>query len=228
MHADPHFLAIKAFYGNRCAERSGVPFINHISEGLCVLAEINASLAAKRAYCLHPVLQSDADFATAFDHDSVLRQFPIDPHALALAVEYRSVANEYLSSRAISSINEIRLSPVADVNDMLIADKVQNRKDFLIYHVASHPRSDELSQYFVNWLTRLGRVRRTIHGTRPRYSGQHIAIGHSQQNRATLRVCLTRKKPIHTQGLIVRPSIKRMGRPSGACAIRSVGIPSLW
>jgi hypothetical protein len=39
---------------------------------------------------------------------------------------------------------------------MLIADKIQNRKDFELYHKDIHERSDELKQYFFNWLWRLG------------------------------------------------------------------------
>lgn len=38
---------------------------------------------------------------------------------------------------------------------MLIADKVQNYKDFEIYHKSTHPRSKELDQYFKNWLQKL-------------------------------------------------------------------------
>ena len=39
---------------------------------------------------------------------------------------------------------------------MLLADKIQNRKDFERYHKGTHQRSAELEQYFKNWLTRLG------------------------------------------------------------------------
>ena len=156
MKTDPHYLAIREFYSDRCSERSGVPYINHIDEGLAILDAIGASIDAKRAYCLHPVVQSDSDFEVAFEPKSVLNRFDIDRHALALAVEYRSVANAYLSSRVIQSTSEIRLSPLADVNDMLIADKIQNRKDFLIHHAETHPRAQQLSQYFDHWLKRLG------------------------------------------------------------------------
>jgi len=38
---------------------------------------------------------------------------------------------------------------------MLVADKVQNRKDFLAYHKGTHARSDELDYYFKLWLRRL-------------------------------------------------------------------------
>ena len=38
---------------------------------------------------------------------------------------------------------------------MLIADKVQNRKDFLKYHYGTHKKSVELDIYFKNWLRAL-------------------------------------------------------------------------
>ena len=43
-----------------------------------------------------------------------------------------------------------------EVNTMLIADKIQNRKDFELYHEKTHERSIELKEYFSNWLERLG------------------------------------------------------------------------
>jgi len=36
-----------------------------------------------------------------------------------------------------------------------VADKIQNYKDFLIYHQKTHARSKELNEYFQNWLKKL-------------------------------------------------------------------------
>jgi len=144
------YLLIANFYGSEKAERSGVYKMNHIDEGLAILEQIGASDLAKRAYCLHPIYQSDADFAENCD------KYVVDKEVLVRVLEYRSVANEYLSTRTINDTSEIRLSPLKDVNDMLIADKIQNRKDFELYHKDIHERSDELKQYFFNWLWRLG------------------------------------------------------------------------
>jgi len=64
------------------------------------------------------------------------------------------VANEYLSDK-VNTGQKIRLSPLYEVNDMLVADKVQNKKDFMTYHYGTHDRSNELNQYFNEWLTAL-------------------------------------------------------------------------
>jgi len=149
---NPHYEAIRAYYGQRRAERSGVLYIQHIDEGLAVLNAIQASQPACEAYCLHPIVQSNEALVAAFLPDSVLWRFAIDLYAMALTMEYRSVANGYLSTRRIQSLEQIRLSPLPEVQHMLIADKVQNRKDFERYHLDTHPRSAELLQYFKNWL----------------------------------------------------------------------------
>lgn len=154
---DPYFQLIKNKYSNKKATRSGVPYINHIVEGLIVLQLIGATDNAKRAYCLHPLTQCDAELVkTAADNS--LSQGDFWPWVLA--IEYRHIANGYLSTRKIGFSShleqEVKLSPLKDVNDMLIADKVQNRADFELYHLTGHPRSDELDVYFKNWLRRLG------------------------------------------------------------------------
>lgn len=145
------YQLIHAYYGDRCAVRSGVPLINHINEGLALMRVLNATFTSQLAYCIHPLLQSDDEVA---NHLETLTRL-CDPYAVALAMEYRGVANEYLSHRTIQSLTEIRLSPLSEVTDMLIADKVQNYKDFLLYHNNTHPRSVELNRYFRNWLMRL-------------------------------------------------------------------------
>ncbi len=146
------YLAIEAHYGERTARRSGVPLIHHIEEGLVILERIGGSPDAMRAYCLHPLVQDDAALAAGIDslaaHTDSLR-------VLALAMEYRNIANATLSGHAITSA-AIPLSPLDEVNQMLVADKVQNRRDFIRHHRDSHARTTELDRYFARWLERLG------------------------------------------------------------------------
>lgn len=145
------YQLISIYYGERVAQRSQVPLINHINEGLVVLDNIGATDQAKRAFCLHPLLQHDDDLKINY----YMVSNSCDARVVMLAMEYRSVANEFLSDKIDSGL-EIRLSPLWQVNDMLTADKVQNYKDFLTYHCGTHPRSDALSRYFDKWLKRLG------------------------------------------------------------------------
>jgi hypothetical protein len=69
-------------------------------------------------------------------------------------MEYRNIANAYLSDK-IDTNWPLKLSPIFEVNEMLVADKVQNKKDFDTYHKGTHARSDELTRYFDKWLTAL-------------------------------------------------------------------------
>jgi hypothetical protein len=148
----PEYLAIEREYGAQTARRSGVLLMRHIDEGLAVLQRIGAPEAALRAFCLHPLLQEDAACAANLERVTALTE----PELLALALEYRRVANATLSPRPIASADEIPLSERPEVNQMLVADKVQNRKDFLLHHRGRHPRSDVLDRYFRLWLERLG------------------------------------------------------------------------
>jgi len=153
---------IKQFYGDRCTKRSGVPLINHIDEGIEILNRIGAADHVKEAFAIHPLIQTDTDLKTNF-HDLIngWSGLPITASVIALALEYRNIANAFLSNKIDTwdgkpvKIDQIRLSPLGEVNEMLIADKVQNRKDFLRYHRETHPRSLELAYYFECWLEAL-------------------------------------------------------------------------
>jgi hypothetical protein len=137
------YRAIALHYGTRTTKRSGVLLIRHIDDGLVILGRLGASDAACRASCIHPIVQDGSEPQTD------------DAHVAALAIEYRDVANAALSSRELQAAAEIALSPLVEVNQMLVADKVQNRLDFQRHHLATHPRAATLDRYFALWLERL-------------------------------------------------------------------------
>jgi hypothetical protein len=58
----------------------------------------------------------------------------VSRRVLLLATEYRNIANAHLSYHPPGESTFV-LSPLSEVNIMLIADKIQNRKDFELYHV---------------------------------------------------------------------------------------------
>lgn len=150
------YKLISDFYGAGKAKRSGVVFMNHIDEGYVISKVFDFPEETMQAYCLHPIFQMDNDLLNFVNEEKDAQDFiKYKFNDMINVMEYRSVANEYLSNRKINSIDEIRLSPLKIVNDMLIIDKIQNKKDFDIYHKDSHPRSKELTEYFDNWFKKL-------------------------------------------------------------------------
>jgi hypothetical protein len=61
-----------------------------------------------------------------------------------------------------------------EVNDMLIADKVQNRKDYITHHQCTHPHTMQLDLYFDVWLRALNISEKT-------YENMCRAIDRSKQ-----------------------------------------------
>lgn len=149
---------VRAMYGRSVAGRSQKPLIDHIDEGLVILNCLGAQHRVCKAWCLHPLVQSDDDMAGYYSmtHDDV------ENDVLMLAMEYRYRANSWLSDKVFlnpqTNSCEGRGHPqwsLRATKKMLIADKVQNYKDFCTYHQATHPRSRELNFYFLTWLDAL-------------------------------------------------------------------------
>lgn len=150
----PAYKLVEKFYGDQVAKRSQVFLMNHIDEGVVIMKKIGASDDAIAAYCLHPLLQGDADLVSNLDAVSKV----VTAKQMALAIEYRQFANSWLSAKveilngATKFIGLPSPGPLAEVRDMLIADKVQNYKDFIVYHRGTHQRSAELDIYFRKWM----------------------------------------------------------------------------
>lgn len=176
------FSLISAHYSGKTTEGSGLPYMRHIEQGITVLAYIEASDTAAKAFCLHPLVQADEDLAANFEW--LCRDPEVSVAALVMAMEYRHVANAFLSQMeshpGYKDHKAITLSPLADVNLMLIADKIQNRADFLRFHLETHPRAHWLVKYFDIWLEALG-VSHKQYGELARVMGGHsgIAVSYS-------------------------------------------------
>lgn len=150
------YRLISEFYGKKITKRSKIPLMNHINEGMVLIYTAGGSVDMMKAFCLHPMTQDDKDLGFEYEQLLYLAQTgQISINALALSLEYRNIANAYLSDRKINSIDDIAISPLPGVMFMLFADKLQNYKDFLLYHKDTHPRSAELTQYFKNWIEKL-------------------------------------------------------------------------
>lgn len=145
----PEYQAVEKFYEGKVAKRSGVAYLSHINEGINILHSLNASERVMRAFAIHPIIQDSQAFKENLE---ALADF--DPVVVALATEYRNTANGYLSKDFTGADDVIKKSPLDDVNLMLAADKAQNFRDLRRYN-QDHPRFEELSQYFRNWLNAL-------------------------------------------------------------------------
>lgn len=158
----PGYRIISDFYGTKTADRSGVPLMNHVNEGIEILRRIGSDQVVMEAFAVHPVFQSDENLQENFCLCDDLH-----PLIVLYVMEYRSVANSFLSdniaygpgawgSPAYFQIRPSKPPILKAVKEMLIADKVQNRKDFELYHKNSHDRAGHLDFYFKTWLARLG------------------------------------------------------------------------
>lgn len=146
-------VMIREYYGYQRAKRSQVPLINHITEGLKILREEGASQHVKAAYCIHPLIQED---------DDLLKNIRwcvgrLHPKVVYLAIQYREYANSYLCKPetdyySTEAVHNLLKDCPRNVLIMLYADKIQNQKDFILYHHNSHGRFKQLKNYFENWV----------------------------------------------------------------------------
>lgn len=141
----PEYQAVERYYNNRKPTRANVWLMNHVDEGLAILHAYGADPKASEVFCLHPLIQSDSEL---LNNRHLLTEFPLFDWAGTF--EYRSVANEYLAHRDIESSSSIRLSPLEYVNQAILADKIQNYKDFMLHH-NKHINYSRLFTYFHNW-----------------------------------------------------------------------------
>lgn len=142
---------IKEHYGERAARRSKVPLINHINEGVMILAVLNAPMVAWKAFCIHPIVQNGLDSEIDVSWSPGYK----------LAREYTRKANAYLCIPQndyildIPEIEQVVGYMSGECRMMLMADKFQNQKDFALHHRGTHPRSAQLEQYFELWINYL-------------------------------------------------------------------------
>ncbi|MEJ8852624.1 hypothetical protein [Variovorax rhizosphaerae] len=157
----PEYQAIRTHYADRVAKGSGLALLQRIAEGLIILSELDASEAAMRAFCLHPLFQADED--PIHHGQDFMNSVDADPFVILLVMEFRSRANAWSTDKVQRSHDGSRMAadgnpyagPIEAVKHMLIADKVQQRKDFIRHHRGKHPCSDALDLFFDRWLEAL-------------------------------------------------------------------------
>ena len=146
------FDAVKFHYGGRKAQRSGVPLITHIVEGLKILTRIGTERVINEAWCLHPIVQSDGDLRSTLRRGFLVKLGNSHVQSILYAMEYRAVANSYLSNMTVD-IDDIRtkVNAFSGIHKMLIADKIQNWKDFSAQPKGTYDNEEILHKYFHSW-----------------------------------------------------------------------------
>ena len=135
------YRIISKYYEGKFAQRSGLPYINHIHEG-CLALETDLE---KRAFMLHPIFQNG-------EQDKVNLPWVSDM-VKAMSKQYADVANSYLPKDWEKDPPSIPYT----IREMLYADKVQNYKDFRAHIDKIDPaRHNQLEVYFQKWFKALG------------------------------------------------------------------------
>ncbi len=145
---EKEYRAISNYYSYQKAKRSGVPYMNHIDEGIAILNVYGANREARLAYCLHPIFQGDQSLRRNLH---LIKTIDPSPLVMTYVMEYRKVTE---AARPGGSAPQ--KSPLDHVNFMLKADKLQNWKDFQEYYPLMDPRTDKLEEYFQSWFRALG------------------------------------------------------------------------
>ncbi len=157
----PYYDLVLERFAGRTARRSGIPYMAHISEGAyllhCLFAADEDTVAA---FCVHPLFQSDRHLMRLMAEQSAIDLLP--RRAIVLAMEHRRYATAYGISDPVREPERIEIGFLPEAWQMLAADKIQNKKDFMRHVYKSNSRdsflrvSEQGERYFNSWLIRLG------------------------------------------------------------------------
>lgn len=159
-----YYNVISEFYKDKATSK-GIPYINHIDEGVGHLENLHVSDVLINAFILHPFVQcvnlkgtyKDC-LLTEKELEKHINIFEIKPEIAYELLLYRKFANSYLCRpetdgySIVEAYEDVKeLQNYQGTIRMLIADKLQNFKDFLLYR-QDHPRKNQLTIYFKYWL----------------------------------------------------------------------------
>ena len=142
------YKAIQQVYGERKAVRSKVPYMNHIDEGCAIIEHYFQDELMQRAFCLHPIYQVP-EFKAIADRLGVLRG--LSKTVKFFADDYGFIANQYLAKHPLqTNPSRVNYGQSEGLRRMLVGDKIQNYKDFVLYHFDTHENGEKLNNYFIN------------------------------------------------------------------------------
>jgi len=142
---EPEYTYINDLLGNSINKQTHDLRINQIEEGLAILNILNAPNLVRKAYCLHMLFESDEALSKSME----LNRMPhTDPKSVLLAMEFRNIIKTRINGK-------IKLSPLSEVNQMILAAKIQRYKTFEILYKGEKPHSDEIERDYQLWIKRL-------------------------------------------------------------------------
>jgi len=150
-HKTAEYKLITDHYRGEYADRSGRHKMEHIKEGCRLLVGWQRPDVEHQAFCLHPLVETEG-----FTYER--------KHSYILAAEMMKFATAYLCRPETDDITYRGsrtylfkyLGPMSEACAwLLLADKVQNRSDFMKYHAFTHARADMLIRYFDLWIQTL-------------------------------------------------------------------------
>ena len=165
-----HYKTISQFYKGKKTSKN-IPYINHIDEGVGYLELMGVSDTVVNAFILHPFVQCvnlkgtyNKTLLTKSELEEYVDIFELEPDVAYELLLYRKYANSYLCRPDTDGAAIMEAYSLIDTLQnhqttvrMLIADKLQNFKDFIKYR-EDHERAKHLTQYFIYWLSILHNI----------------------------------------------------------------------
>lgn len=158
---------VQQYYEDKYAKRSGLHYMNHIDEGLTILSALDVHPVVKAAFCVHPIYQDNqTDLISQFEAYATWQS-----DVARMARLYARAANAFLPVDVASGKYPPKLEtdrPTVEMADavrhMLIADKIQNRKDFEAnLGQFSREQAYPLRRYFDLWFDVLNITEQQYH-----------------------------------------------------------------
>jgi hypothetical protein len=152
----PRPYAMAAEQWGEKVSSQGVPYMRHIDDGIRIIdmlrEENHIAKQVDDAFILHGLFQSYIDVGNAYSRKYYDK---VEPQVLMLVMEYRNIANQWLSPHGFNPTEKPKI-PLFETRVMLVADKIQNYSNFLKNYKLIHPHHQRLDAYFRAWHEHLG------------------------------------------------------------------------
>jgi len=140
----------------------GVFLMNHVDEGLAVLADLGSGEVTKRTFCLLPLVAEESARARYYDAlDQALTPIPGGQAALALAISVRELVGG-LRPDQISAPTELERRSDRPVMDLLTAEVVLRRKALSLSSLEETAKA-ELDARYQEHICALGAAGQYLH-----------------------------------------------------------------